>query len=76
MFIASFVRVQDRLIYLATISVFFMPYLLPKMHERYFYPTDILSINPFFSLLKENHFMSLRIEPRVAPLTNAFEVVA
>ena len=35
---------QDRLIYLATISVFFMPYLLPKMHERYFYPTDILSI--------------------------------
>jgi Gpi18-like mannosyltransferase len=21
-----------------------MPYLLPKMHERYFYPTDILSI--------------------------------
>jgi Gpi18-like mannosyltransferase len=35
---------QERLIYLATISVFFMPYLLPKMHERYFYPTDILSI--------------------------------
>ncbi|MTJ49166.1 hypothetical protein [Dolichospermum sp. UHCC 0259] len=35
---------QDRLIYLATISVFFMPYFLPKMHERYFYPTDILSI--------------------------------
>jgi Gpi18-like mannosyltransferase len=35
---------QDRLIYLATMSVFFMPYLLPKMHERYFYPTDILSI--------------------------------
>jgi Gpi18-like mannosyltransferase len=35
---------QDRLIYLATISVFFMPYILPKMHERYFYPTDILSI--------------------------------
>ena len=41
-----------------------------------FRATDILSINPFFSLLKENHFMSLRIEPRVAPLTNAFEVVA
>jgi Gpi18-like mannosyltransferase len=35
---------QDRLIYLATMSVFFMPYLFPKMHERYFYPTDILSI--------------------------------
>lgn len=35
---------QDRLIYLATISVLFMPYILPKMHERYFYPADILSI--------------------------------
>ncbi|MEB3335932.1 MAG: hypothetical protein VKJ46_00605 [Leptolyngbyaceae bacterium] len=35
---------QDRLIYLATLSVLFMPYLLPKMHERYFYPADILSI--------------------------------
>jgi Gpi18-like mannosyltransferase len=35
---------SDRLIYLATISVLFMPYLLPKMHERYFYPADILSI--------------------------------
>jgi Gpi18-like mannosyltransferase len=35
---------QERLIYLATISVFLMPYILPKMHERYFYPADILSI--------------------------------
>lgn len=35
---------QDRLIHLATISVLFMPYILPKMHERYFYPADILSI--------------------------------
>ncbi|MBW4645081.1 MAG: hypothetical protein KME23_19180 [Goleter apudmare HA4340-LM2] len=35
---------QDRLIYLSTLSVFFMPYILPKMHERYFYPADILSI--------------------------------
>jgi Gpi18-like mannosyltransferase len=35
---------QDRLIYLATISVLAMPYILPKMHERYFYPADILSI--------------------------------
>jgi Gpi18-like mannosyltransferase len=35
---------QDRLIYLATVSVLFMPYILPKMHERYFYPADICSI--------------------------------
>jgi Gpi18-like mannosyltransferase len=35
---------QDRLIYLATLSVLFMPYILPKMHERYFYPADMLSI--------------------------------
>ncbi|MBD2293803.1 hypothetical protein H6G06_09930 [Anabaena sphaerica FACHB-251] len=35
---------QDRLIYLGTISVLFMPYILPKMHNRYFYPADILSI--------------------------------
>jgi len=35
---------QDRLIYLATLSVLFMPYILPKMHERYFYPADICSI--------------------------------
>ncbi|WP_292699803.1 MULTISPECIES: hypothetical protein [unclassified Nostoc] len=35
---------QDRLIHLATISVLFMPYILPKMHERYFYPADIFSI--------------------------------
>ncbi|MEH2183407.1 hypothetical protein [Nostoc sp.] len=35
---------QDRLIHLATISVLFMPYILPKMHQRYFYPADIISI--------------------------------
>ncbi|MBW4666235.1 MAG: hypothetical protein KME60_02035 [Cyanomargarita calcarea GSE-NOS-MK-12-04C] len=35
---------QDRLIHLATLSVLFMPYILPKMHERYFYPADIFSI--------------------------------
>ncbi|WP_334765123.1 hypothetical protein [Nostoc sp.] len=35
---------QSRLIYLATISVFFMPYILPKMHDRYFYPADIFSL--------------------------------
>jgi Gpi18-like mannosyltransferase len=35
---------QTRLIHLALASTLLMPYLLPKMHERYFYPADILSI--------------------------------
>ena len=32
------------LIYLALISVACTPFLLPKMHERYFYPADVFSI--------------------------------
>ncbi|BAB76047.1 hypothetical protein ACN23B_21830 [Anabaena sp. FACHB-709] len=35
---------QERLIHLATISVLLLPYILPKMHQRYFYPADICSI--------------------------------
>lgn len=34
------------LVCLAMASVLWMPYLLPKMHERYFYPADLISI-PF-----------------------------
>lgn len=34
----------DRLIHLATTIVLLVPYILPKMHERYFYPADICSI--------------------------------
>ena len=29
---------------LALFSVIFVPYFLPHMHERYFYPADILSV--------------------------------
>ena len=32
------------LVELATISVMLMPFLLPKMHERYFYPADVFTI--------------------------------
>jgi Gpi18-like mannosyltransferase len=32
------------LIELSVISVMLMPFLLPKMHERYFYPADVLTI--------------------------------
>ncbi len=32
------------LVELAAISVMLMPFVLPKMHERYFYPADVLTI--------------------------------
>jgi Gpi18-like mannosyltransferase len=32
------------LIFLAFVSLALTPYLLPKMHDRYFYPADVLSI--------------------------------
>jgi Gpi18-like mannosyltransferase len=32
------------IILVATISTALLPFLLPKMHDRYFYPTDVLSI--------------------------------
>lgn len=35
---------QETLIVLATLSVTSMPFLLPKMHERYFFAADVISI--------------------------------
>lgn len=35
---------QPQLIYISLISVLLVPYLLPKMHQRYFYPADLISI--------------------------------
>ncbi len=38
------------LIELALLSTMWLPFLLPKMHERYFYPADVFSvILPFFA---------------------------
>lgn len=34
----------DLIIQLATFSVLLAPFVIPKMHERYFYPADVLSI--------------------------------
>lgn len=34
----------DIIVALATISLLLMPYVLPKMHERYFFPADVMSI--------------------------------
>ncbi len=35
---------DDMVVSLALLSVLFVPYILPYMHERYFYPADILSV--------------------------------
>jgi Gpi18-like mannosyltransferase len=35
---------HQNMIFLAFTSVALMPYLLPKMHDRYFYPADVLAI--------------------------------
>ncbi len=35
---------RERLLLLATLSVVLIPFLLPKMHERYFFPADVLTI--------------------------------
>jgi Gpi18-like mannosyltransferase len=35
---------REHIITFATVSVLVVPYLLPKMHERYFYPADVISI--------------------------------
>lgn len=35
---------EAKLLRAATLSVVLMPFLLPKMHDRYFFPADLLSI--------------------------------
>ena len=35
---------DDMIVSLALLSVLFVPYILPYMHERYYYPADILSV--------------------------------
>jgi Gpi18-like mannosyltransferase len=35
---------SGRVVQLATFSVVLLPFVLPKMHERYFFPADVLSI--------------------------------
>jgi Gpi18-like mannosyltransferase len=35
---------QGRIVFLATFSVIIMPFFLPKMHDRYFFAADVISI--------------------------------
>ena len=41
---------QESLLFTALVSVALVPFLLPKMHDRYFYPADVFSIVLAFSL--------------------------
>ncbi len=34
----------DRLVFMATFAVLITPYFLPKMHDRFFFPADVISI--------------------------------
>lgn len=44
--------IKDRLLLAALASVAIVPFLLPKMHERYFYPADALSLVVAFFIPK------------------------
>ncbi len=35
---------EDLLVHLATFSVLLLPYILPKMHDRYFFSADVIAI--------------------------------
>jgi len=43
---------KEGVILLATFSLMFIPYFLPKMHERYFFPADVFTIIVAFYLSK------------------------
>lgn len=44
LYTTKFTVTPDIIIQLAMICVVMMPFILPKMHERYFFPADIISI--------------------------------
>ena len=43
---------DEVLVFLATFSVILVPYILPRMHERYWFPADIISIVMAFFIPK------------------------
>ena len=54
------------IIELATISVLILPYFLPKMHDRYFFPADV------FSIILAFFFPSLFYIPIIVGLVSLF----
>jgi Gpi18-like mannosyltransferase len=52
---------RERLVLLALVSVALTPFLLPKMHDRYFYPADVLSLVLAFTL-PETWFVPLAFQ--------------
>lgn len=56
----------QNLLALATLSVIAMPFFLPKMHDRYFYPADV------FSLLLGFYFWELWMIPLFAQFVSLF----
>ena len=43
---------ENLVVYLATFSVLIMPFILPKMHDRYYFPADVIAIVLAFYLPK------------------------
>jgi Gpi18-like mannosyltransferase len=54
----SFHLKYEIIVFIALVSVAVMPFLLPKMHDRYFYPADVFSILLTFAI-PELWFVSL-----------------
>ncbi len=52
---------SKRIIALAFLSVLVIPYCLPKMHDRYFYPADVLAI-PFGFYFSQYYWVTITVE--------------
>src|SRR5699024_7622565 len=49
----------EALLWTALFSLFWIPFLLPHMHERYFFAADILAVTLFMGLSKEKYTILL-----------------
>lgn len=52
---------STNIIHLALASTLLMPYILPKMHERFFYPADISSI-VFAFYLPQYYWVAIAVQ--------------
>jgi Gpi18-like mannosyltransferase len=62
---------KGNILLLATISVSLMPFLLPKMHDRYFYPADVFSLLLAF-FIPELWFLPILYQMISAAATSVF----